>query len=161
MALALSAGDWIAGIEYPDPREHPDADAWLDALLAGESARGPRHGSEPAVTYASLWTLWLSAVPYGVWSERVSAPSMEEHVQWLEHLAATLRDALDHFGLVLRDGVAVDDVAAALASLIEGVWLNQCLSPRNPTRPAEPIAAVLRRGGRMLWHGAVTEAPGR
>jgi hypothetical protein len=161
MALALSAGDWIARLEHPDPTEHPNADAWLDALLAAESARGPRHGSEPAVTYASLWTLWLSAVPYGVWSERVSGPSMDEHVQWLGGLAVAIREALEHFGLALRDDVTLDDVACGLASLIEGVWLNQCLTERHPTEPDEPIATALRRGGRLLWRGAIREAPGR
>ena len=161
MALALNAGDWIARLAYPDPREHRDGDAWLDALLAAESARGPRHGSEPVVTYASLWMLWLSAVPYGVWSERVSGPSMDEHVQWLDRLATAIQGALDHFGLTLRDDVSVGDVACGLASLIEGVWLDQCLTDRHPTDPDEPIATALRRGGRLLWRGAIREAPGR
>jgi hypothetical protein len=157
MALALSAGDWIARLAYPDPRGFEDAEAWLDAVLAAESERGPRHGSEPVVTYAFLWALWLSAVPYGIWSERVSEPSMEEHVQWLGQLATAIRGALDHFGLALRDGVTVDDLASALGSLIEGVWLNQCLTERHPTDAAEPIATALRRGGRLLWQGAVRE----
>ena len=160
MALALNAGDWIASIEYPDPRGFDDAEAWLDALLAVESARGPRHRSEPSVTYAFLWALWLSAVPYGIWSERVSASSMQEHVQWLGRLAAALRGALRHFGLALRDGVTVDDVAYALGALIEGTWLNQCLTERHPTDAAEPIATALRRSGRLLWTGAV-RAPER
>jgi hypothetical protein len=120
-----------------------------------ESARGPQHRSEPAVTYAFLWALWLSAVPYGIWSERVSGPSMDEHVQWLEQLAAVISDALEVFGLALRDRVTVDDLACALASLIEGVWLNQCLTDRHPTDSSEPIASALRRGGRLLWHGSV------
>ena len=30
------------------------------------------HGSEPTVNYAFLWTLWLSVVPYGLWSEQIS-----------------------------------------------------------------------------------------
>ena len=81
MALALSAADWIERIEYPAPADFPTADAWLDAFLAGESARGPVHGGEPVVDYGTLWALWLSAVPYGLWSEQVSRPSMDEHLQ--------------------------------------------------------------------------------
>jgi hypothetical protein len=158
MALALSAGDWIEQIEYPDPAAFPDADAWADAFFAGESARGPEHGGAPAVDYASLWTLWLSAVPYGVWSEQVSGPSMEEHAAWLARLAEVLAGALDHFGLALRDGVTVEDLATACASLIEGVWLNQCLTRRHPTDAAEPIATALRRSGRLIWRGATQRA---
>jgi hypothetical protein len=160
MALALDAADWIARMEYPDPGEFADAGAWLDALLAGESARGPQHGAEPAVTYAFLWALWLSAVPYGIWTERVSGPTLEEHRQWVDRLGAVIRDALDHFGLALREEVTVDDVACALANLIEGVWLNQCLTDRHPTDASEPIASELLRGGRMLWRGSV-RAPAR
>jgi hypothetical protein len=35
------------------------------------------------------------------------------------------------------------------------VWLNQCLTNRHPTDPGEPIATTLRRGGRLLWRGAI------
>ena len=42
-----------------------------------------------------------------------------------------------------------------MASLIEGVWLNQCLTNRHPSNPREPIATVLRRSGRLLWLGAI------
>ena len=154
MALALRAGDWIERIEYPAPADHPTAEAWVDALLIGESARGPEHGSEPTVSYAFLWALWLSTVPYGLWSEEVREPSMDEHVQWLERLERVLAEALDHFGLTLRTGTTINDLACALASMIEGVWLNQCLTARHPSDPSEPIATVLRRSGRLLWRGA-------
>ena len=104
MALALSARDWIAHIEYPSPGDYPTADAWVDAFFAAESARGPHRGLDPRVSYAFLWSIWLSLVPYGLWSERIRQPSMEEHVQWLDRLEEVLRDALEHFGLVVRDG---------------------------------------------------------
>ena len=158
MELALSARDWIERIEYPAPADFPDADAWVDAFFEGQSERGPRHGAEPAVTYAFLWTLWLSAVPYGLWSQAIAGPSMEEHVQWLDRLEQVLARALDHFGLDLRNGTTTGDLACAIASLIEGVWLNQCLTTRHPCRPSEPISGVLRRSGRLLWLGAL--APG-
>lgn len=157
MALALSAGDWIDRIDYPDPAAFADAGAWADAFFAGESARGPEHGGEPAVDYASLWALWLSAVPYGLWSEEVSGPSMEEHARWLARLETVLQHALDHFGVALRDDTTVGDLAVACASLIEGVWLNQCLTRRHPTQPGEPIATALRRSGRLIWRGATRD----
>ncbi len=153
MALALSARDWIAHIEYPSPGDYPTADAWVDAFFAAESARGPHRGLDPRVSYAFLWSIWLSLVPYGLWSERIRQPSMEEHVQWLDRLEEVLRDALEHFGLVVRTGT-VNDLAGAIASLVEGVWLNQCLTDRHPSDPSEPISTLLRRSGRMLWLGA-------
>ena len=110
------------------------------------------------VNYASLWALWLSAVPYGLWSEQIRRPSMDEHRQWLAQLEALLGQALDHFQLAMRPGMTVNDLACALASLIEGVWLNQCLTTHHPSDPSEPIATVLRRAGRMLWLGATEPA---
>jgi hypothetical protein len=155
MALALSAGDWIAELRYPAPADFADAEAWLDALLAGESDRGPLAGAVPSVTYGTLWALWLSAVPYGLWSERVRRPSMGEHVQWVERLGREIQAALDHFGLALREDTTTADLAGALASMIEGVWLNQCLTARHPTDASQPIAAFMQRSGRLLWRGAV------
>jgi hypothetical protein len=156
MALALSAEDWVGRIRYPEPAAFATAEEWCDALLAGESARGPVHGSAPTVGYATLWALWLSAVPYGLWSERVSRPSLEEQQQHIDRLEEVLAGALDHFGLGLREGTTVRDLASALASLVEGVWLNQCLTRRHPSDPSEPIATLLRRSGRLLWLGATT-----
>jgi hypothetical protein len=154
MALVLSVGDWIEQIEYPAPEDFADADAWLDAFFAGESARGPQHGGEPDVGYGTLWALWLSTVPYGIWSRRVQGPSMDEHVQWVGRLERELGHALEHFGLALREGTTLNDLAGATASLSEGVWLNQCLTAQHPTNPSEPIVAMLRRSGRLLWLGA-------
>ncbi len=159
MALALSAQDWIEKIEYPAPAAFPTADAWIDGLLAAESARGPVHGAEPALDYGTLWALWLSAVPYGLWSAQVSRPSMDEHAQTIDALEQAITGALDHFGVTLREGTTANDVACALASVVEGVWLNQCLTTHHPCDPAEPIATVLLRSGRLIWRGAV-EPPG-
>lgn len=157
MALALSAGDWIRQVEYPAPGDFPDADTWLDAFLTAESERGPLKGAEPTVSYGFLWALWLSAVPYGLWSEEIARLSMEELVESVGRLEVVINEALDHFGLALRDDATVNDLACAFVSLIEGVWLNQCLTSRHPSDPSEPIATQLRRSGRLLWRGA-TEA---
>jgi hypothetical protein len=48
----------------------------------------------------------------------------------------------------------VRDLASAAASLVEGVWLNQCLTRHHPSEPSEPISTLLRRSGRLLWLGA-------
>jgi hypothetical protein len=157
MELVLSVGDWIEQIEYPAPEEFPTADAWLEAFFGGESERGPQHGGEPAVRYGTLWALWLSTVPYGIWSERVQGPSMDEHLQWVARLERELAHALDRFGLSLREGTTLNDLAGGIASLIEGVWLNQCLTTRHPSRPPEPIVNMLRRSGRLLWLGATCQ----
>jgi AcrR family transcriptional regulator len=157
MALALDSGDWARQVQYRAPGDFPDADTWLDAFLTGESERGPLKGAEPTVRYGFVWALWLSAVPYGLWSEEIAGPSMEELVESVGRLELVIKEALDHFGLALRDGVTVNDLACAFASLIEGVWLNQCLTRRHPTDAGEPIATALRRSGRMIWRGATQE----
>ena len=72
----------------------------------------------------------------------------------LPGLEGALEAALDHFGLTLRDGTTVADLASAIASLTEGVWLNQCLTRTHPSDPSQPIAELLRRSGRLLWAGA-------
>jgi hypothetical protein len=54
----------------------------------------------------------------------------------------------------LRKGTTLNDLACATGSLIEGVWLNQCLSTRHPSDPSQPVATVLRRSGLLLWRGA-------
>jgi hypothetical protein len=156
MAHVLNSTDWIERVEFRDPSDFATAEEWVDALLLDESARGPLHGDEPSVTYATLWALWLGAVPYGLWSEQVSLPSLEEQVHLLDRLEEALTGALEHFGLALRAGTTVTDLASAIASLTEGVWLIQCLTRTHPSDPTQPIAELLRRSGRLLWAGATT-----
>ena len=50
--------------------------------------------------------------------------------------------------------MTITDLATAAAALIEGAWLNQCLTGAHPAHPAEPAAEALRRSGRLLWRGA-------
>jgi len=155
MTLALSVGDWIDQVQLPEPAGFATAEEWLEALLTGQSERGPQHGGDPDASYAYLWALWLSAVPYGLWSEEVARPSMEEHLLWVRRLAAAVTEALDHFDLSLRDDTTPEVVAGALASMIEGVWFNQRLTPRHPVDASEPITTALVRSGRMIWRGSV------
>lgn len=158
MALALSAGDWIERIIYPAPADFASADAWVDAVFTGESARGPQHGAMPEVNYGFLWALWLSAVPYGIWSVRISRPSADEFTQWVSRLEDVFAHGVDHFDVSLRAGVTIRDLASSVATLVEGAWLNQCLMRQHPCESAEPVAELLRRAGRMLWLGATMPA---
>ncbi|MFN0194124.1 MAG: hypothetical protein ACKVP5_19470 [Aestuariivirga sp.] len=155
MALAMNASHLIAGIRYPDPADFASADAWADAFFAGQSARGPVHGAKPAVNYAFLWVLWMSTLPYAMWSESTTQQNLEEHVLWLKQMETVFERALAHFGLSLKPGVTITDLACASASVIEGVWINQCLTTLHTRDPNESIATLLRRSGLMLWRGAV------
>lgn len=157
MGLVLDAAELAELADWPDPAAHPDAEAWAAALFAGQAERGPRHGAEPAMSYAGLWVLWLAAVPYGLWSERVAAPSMEEYDRRVAQLEAIFADALSHFRLALRPDTSLADLACAAASLIEGAWLNQCLSGTHPRAPDRPSTTALAHAGVMLWRGAVVE----
>ena len=159
MALALSATDLVEQIEYPRPEEHSSADEWVDAFFAGEAARGPSHGAEPAAGYSALWVLWLSAVPYGLWSESIAGPSVDENRNWIARLEVVFQGAIDHFGMTLRADATVGDLAVAVAGMVEGLWLNQCLTDHHPTDRSEPIATAMLRSGRLLWNGATLPAP--
>ncbi|MGL4962921.1 MAG: hypothetical protein ACRC67_16940 [Inquilinus sp.] len=159
MALALSAAAWIDQFEFPEPKEFGTSEEWVDAFFLGQSVRGPQHGSKPVISYAYLWALWLSTVPYGLWSQEISRPSMAEYVQWVRRLEQIFAEAINHFALTLRDGTTLTDLACAVASMVEGVWLNQCLTARHPTDSSEPIATALCRAGRLLWCGATKTSP--
>ncbi len=143
----------------PDPQAFDDPVEWIEAVATAESARGPLHEMEPAVGYGLGWALWLSQVPYGVWSERIAAPSMHEWRHSAERLESDcVRPALAHFSLEIRPPWNSLDLAAAMASLVEGLWLNQCLSHEHPTRAGVPTAQASRSAIRMLWQGATQPA---
>lgn len=155
MAMALSAVPLIDAVDYPEPAAFDTAEDWVRALFQSQAMRGPQHGARPSMGYHAVWSLWLALVPYGLWSEAVSRHSMAEFVGWCETLERAFGGALDRFGLSLRDGTTVQSLGCAAASLIEGAWLNQCLTTRHPTDPARPVADVLVDSGLMLWRGAV------
>ncbi len=143
----------------PDPRAFDDPVEWIDAVATAESERGPLHEMEPAVGYGLNWTLWLSQVPYGVWSERIATPSMREFRHSAERLERDcVRPALEHFSLEVRSPWTTLDLASAMNSLVEGLWLNQCLSREHPMRPAASAAQAARDALRMLWQGATRPA---
>jgi hypothetical protein len=159
MELALNAGHWLDEIVYPNPQDYANAEGWVDAFLLRQSDRGPHHGAPPEVSYASVWSLWLSAVPYGLWSRKISQSSLDEHIQWLQQLIVLFQEAMTHFRLRMQPGTTLEDLASGMASFIEGIWLNQCLTLHHPCNATEPISTVARRAGLMLWRGA-TEPSG-
>lgn len=150
----MNAEHWLDEPTYPDPHDYMDADAWVDAFLLSQSELGPQHGAMPEVSYGSIWSLWLSAVPYGVWSKQISRSSLDEHTQWLKQVLALFQTAMTHFGLRMRQGAELGDLACGMASFIEGIWPNQCLTLHHPYNAAELISAIARRAGLMLWRGA-------
>ena len=110
---------------------------------------------EPAVGYGLVWALWLSQVPYGIWSEHIATPSMREFRHSAERLDSDcVRPALERFSLEMRPPWTTLDLASAMNSLVEGLWLNQCLSSEHPTRPSVPVAQATLDALRMLWQGA-------
>ncbi len=154
MALVLEDPE-VDIFVLPEPRAFDDADDWIDAVAAAESARGPLHEMEPLVGYGLNWALWLSQVPYGIWSEHIADPSMREFRHSAERLEAEcVRPALERFGLELRPPWTTMDVASAMNSLVEGLWLNQCLTAEHPTRAGLAAAEAARNAFRMLWQGA-------
>lgn len=139
----------------PAPGAFTGVEAWLDALAVAETERGPRHGMEPAAGYGMNWALWLSQVPYGVWSERIAAPSMHEFRHSVDRLEIEcVRPALEQFSLEVQPPWTVRDLATAMTSLIEGVWLNQALSGDHPSRADASDLDAMRIALTMLWRGA-------
>lgn len=158
MALVLEdpAVDVVA---LPDPRVFDAVDTWIGAVADAESERGPLHEMDPIVGYALTWALWLSQVPYGIWSAHIAGPSMHEFRRSADRLETDcIRPALEHFGLQVTSPWTVADLAAAMNSLVEGLWLNQCLSREHPARPDAPVADAARDALTMLWRGATKPA---
>jgi hypothetical protein len=143
----------------PDPRGFDDPGEWIEAVATAQSERGPLHEMTPEVEYGQNWILWLSQVPYGVWSPRIAEPSMREFRHSAERLEVrVVRPGLAHFGLEVRPPWTTLDLAAAMDSLIEGLWLNQCLSREHPTAQGAATAQAARNAVRMIWQGATRPA---
>jgi hypothetical protein len=142
-------------VVYPDPTDWTDLDGWVGALAATEVQRGPRHRMSPANRYGWRWVAWLGLVPYGIWSEELAAGSLTEYRASVQHYADhVVGPALDRFGRRLVDGTSLRDLAAAVASLIEGVWLNSSLTARDPLDGDRTIEDHLARSIRLLFRGA-------
>jgi hypothetical protein len=158
MALVLEDPE-VDIVVGPDPRRFADVGEWIDALAVAESARGPHHQMEPTVGYGLNWALWLSQVPYGVWSDRIAAPSMHEFRRTAQRLEAScVGPALEHFSLEVKPPWTALDLATAIASVVEGVWLNQSLAAGHPTRDDSKPVDAMRTALKMLWQGATQPA---
>jgi hypothetical protein len=80
---------------------------------------------------------------------------MREFRHSAERLEAELvRPGLARFQLEPRPPWTPLDIASAIVSLREGLWLNQCLSAEHSTRIGEVPAAAARSALTMLWQGA-------
>ena len=108
----------------------------------------------PTVNDGFLWALWLSTIPYGLWSEEVARPSMKEYVQWLRRLERIFAGALDHFGLDSPRGH--DDQRSRLrgGQPDRGHLAQPVLAQAPPLRPVGADRHLLRRSGRLLRVGA-------
>ena len=90
--------------------------------------------ADPSINYGSVWALWLSAVPYGLWSEEVRRPSMEEHMQWLEKL-----DRILHGGnAAIREHISrrgdCQGPRLRICQPHRGVWLEPVHDSQQPVR---------------------------
>jgi hypothetical protein len=159
MALALEDPAAIEDVGPPDPRGFANPEAWIEAFASAECARGPFHEAESLEGYALGWVLWLSQVPYGIWSEYIAEPSMKEFRSSTGRLEREgILPALAHFGLEMRPPRTPTDIAGAMRSMIEGVWLNQCLTREHPAVPGASSVQAARDGLLMIWRGATQPA---
>ena len=149
MALALSAGDWIERIEYPDPRDVPGRRRVARRVPRRASRRAARAtaATRPSTT-ASLWALWLSAVPVRA-VERAGQPAEHGGARPGGRGASSGCSAARSTTSGSRCARTPRSTTsrARCASLIEGVWLNQCLTTPAPDRPgrADRDHAAARR----------------
>jgi len=142
-------------VSYPDPADSIDVDAWLDQLASTEIDRGPRHGMDPDNRYGLRWAAWLGLVPYGIWSERIAGPSLNEYRHNVERYATdVLEPALSRFCLEPTDRTTIVHLASAMVSMIEGTWLNSCLTQADPGNDTGAINETLARSLGLLVSGA-------
>ena len=159
-SMTITARDFedmggVREVAYPAPAAFADAESWLAAFAGVEHARGPRHGTSPAPGYAARWTLWLSLLPYGVSSARIAEPSVAEFENWARWIERELLvPALEHFELEVAPPFRHADLALAIANLVEGLWLSQCLLAEYALEDGVPTETAARHALLMLWRGA-------
>ena len=156
MAVFLNdTGLGLDEVTYPDPADSKSLEHWVGRLAAIEIQRGPHHGMSPENRYGLRWAAWLALVPYGIWSERVAKASVDEYRQGVQRYGtAVVGPALSRFELALAPNVTLLDVAVACCSLIEGFWLNACLTGRDPAGRDQSIAAALTSSLCLVLRGA-------
>jgi hypothetical protein len=141
-------------VEYPVPGESTSLDQWIERWASTEIDRGPRHGMHPENRYGLRWAAWLGLVPYGIWSRSIADASMDEYRAGVEHMTTrVLEPALTHFGIAL-DSAALQELAVAASSAIEGYWLTSALTNRHPMADDASISSSLAATLRLLVRGA-------
>ncbi len=133
----------------PDPRAFDDPVEWIEAVGTAESERGPLHEMEPAVGYGLNWTLWLSQVPYGVWSERI-ADAEHARVPALGRATRTGLRSPCARALLTRGQVPVDDAGPGLGHEQPG---------RGPLAQPVPLARPSDAPGRPGLPGVSRRDP--
>ncbi len=143
-------------VDYPAPEQFGDAESWIMAVASIEASRGPVHGRRPAPGYATRWLLWLTQVPYALWSEEMADAFEAVFVDWVTRIDdALLKPALEHFSLEIREPLRSIDLALALANTVEGIWLAQCIAREHPLDPPITSVEAARNAFLLLWRGAV------
>jgi hypothetical protein len=142
-------------VKYPDPVDCSDVDVWIDLWAEVEIERGPRHEMTPETRYGMRWAAWLGLVPYGIWSNTIADASMREYRAGIDHFVTdVLGPALARFELTLVDGFAIEDLAIAASSTIEGHWLNSALTTGDPIERTGSITMALATSLRLVIRGA-------
>ena len=156
MAVFLNdEGLGLDEVSYPDPAASKTLEHWVGRLAAVEIQRGPHHDMSPENRYGLRGAAWLALVPYGIWSDRVAKASVDEYRQGAERYGtAVVGPALKRFDLALALDITLLDVAAACCSLIEGFWLNACLTSRDPAGRNQSIDATLAASLCLVLRGA-------
>jgi hypothetical protein len=99
---------------------------------------------------------WLGLIPYGLWSKAIAEPSLDEYRHRVQIVADDLISlALAQFDLQLAKPHSLTDLASAFVTLVEGHWLNACLSPKDPVNQTRSLEAALATALKMLFAGAV------
>jgi len=122
--------------------------------MAGQAARGPCMAPSPPSTTGSCGR--SGSAPYPTACERRGLAAQHERntCSGCGAWSGYSPRRSNHFGRALR-AARRSRSRRAVASLIEGLWLNQCLIKAPPLRPAEPIATLLLRSAACLWRGRV------
>ena len=100
-----------ASSRIPPRPTFPNAAAWLEAPSRASPRGAPSTGPARGLRDAG------GPVARGrrprPWSERVGAPSLDEHRLWVARLEDAARGRSTHFGLPFREGVTPADLAEA------------------------------------------------
>jgi hypothetical protein len=142
----------------PAPADFQSLEDWIAALAQAELELGPTRHMEPSNSYALRWAVWLTLVPYGIWSERIASSSTREfRLGVARYESELLLPMLSHFDRRLRVGVSIQDLATGIASLVEGFWLSTCLSD-DPLGDGVTNETRLTTALTMLINGALEPA---